>query len=292
MAGDKNLISKQGLEIIQVQEPKAYGGGQKFLTPVTAKNLSLPQGDPMFGKPIKFVVFNPDLQSYVKSMETGVHIVADIEEHLRPDSQYGPDRNIVQIYDGGKPVSQKQGGGGGWKGRSLEDDIALENVKRRSIEGQTAISQVGEFLREPQALTRTLTEEQMTRILAKYWLAVEKSLDNFLADTPKTNAPKPTAASAPRPDQRPPAAQGRAPEGKAGGNIEEPIIDPVLHIGDLLTRANKIGVNPGEVAIVCKVTVPNQITDLNAAWVKIQAHAKEKADPNDPDRLFSTAAAK
>jgi len=281
-----HIFPKQQIEIVQVLEAKGYGTAGKELLPVMAKNLSLPEGDPGHGKSWKYTVFNQSLQDHIKPLQPGARFLADIEERERPDSQYGPDRNINQIYVDGKPVSQKQGfGGGGWKGRSLEDDLALEAVKRRSIEGQTAIAQVGLALTCPTPLDGDalgLDEEAWSRVLGKYWRAVEKSLDNFLAEPAK----RATATTA-KTDQRAQDTSHAAAKTETVSKDKEPPADPVKHVGDLLTRAGKLKppVNPAEVAEACGVTRTDEIKDLEDCWTKVQEFSKKKADP-DPEKLF------
>jgi len=272
-------IPKQRLSITNIEMDVPYSQGTKQLDRVHAVNLSLPEGDPMAGKDLRLTIFNGDLKTFVRGK---TNLVADIEERPRPESDYGPDRTIVQVYDDqGQPVSRKQfgGGGGSWK-RSLEDDLALEAVKRLSIEGQTAIAQVGGLLTSPADLNLeelALDPEIWTRILGKYWKAVEQSLDNFLA--------KPTQATAAKPVQRAQDTRQavQPPAGVSKDNPPPP--DPVKHVGDLLTRAAKLvpPVNPAEVAQACQVERADQLTDLEDAWKKVQAYSKKKKDPSDPE---------
>ena len=276
--GQGDIYPKQQIEIVQVLEPKGYGTAGKELLPVMAKNLSLQEGDPGHGKSLKYTVFTQALQDHIKALQPGARFMADIEERERPDSQYGPDRNINQIYIDGKPVSQKTGGGGGggWKGRSLEDDLVLENVKRRSIEGQTAIAQVGNVLTCPTPVPGEdlgLDEESWKRVLGKYWQAVEKSLDNFLAQ-PKAQGP------ASKPVQRAQDKQGKATTSAAVSKDAKPTSDPIQHVGDLLTRAGKLKppVNPAEVATACGVTRPDEIKNLEECWTTAQEFSKSKSD--------------
>jgi len=297
MATDKKIFPKQQLEIVQVQDPKSYSGGTKTLLPVMAKNLSLAEGDPGFGKSWKYTVFNQDLQDHIKGLKVGDRRLCDIEEHERPDSEYGPDRNIVQIYVEGKPVSQKKGGGGGY-GKSPEMirlehelDLVLEGVKRRSIEGQTAIAQVGAVLSCPNPIPGEalgIDEEGWFRILDKYWLAVERSLDVFLAE-PKAQEP------APKRDQRAQDTQGKGSKAAAvvSHDIHNPPVekknpppDPVKHVGDLLTRSLKLKppVTRDELCVGVNVNDPKEIKDLEAAWKTAQelsaskVQGKPKAD--------------
>jgi len=280
MATDKKIFSKQQLEIVQVQELKSYSGGTKTLLPVMAKNLSLAEGDPGFGKSWKYTVFNQDLQDHIKGLKVGDRRLCDIEEHERPDSEYGPDRNIVQIYVEGKPVSQKKGGGGGY-GKSPEIirlehelDLVLEGVKRQSIEGQTAIAQVGNVLACPTPIPGEalgIDEEGWFRILDKYWQAVERSLDVFLA-RPKVQEP------APKREQRAQDKQGTAAKPAAVSKDTTPITDPIKHVGDLLTRSLKLKppVTRDELCVGVNVNDPKEIKDLEAAWKTAQELSASK----------------
>lgn len=263
---DNKVFPKQQLEIVQVQDPKAYAGGAKFLLPVVAKNLSLAEGDPGRGKSWKYTVFNQDLQDHIKPLAVGARFLCDIEERDRPDSEYGPDRNIVQIYVDGKPVSTKKGAGG-YRGRTLEEDIILENVKRRSIEGQTAIAQVGTVLTCPTPIPGEdlgLDEEGWKRILDKYWQAVEKSLDNFLTE--------PTSGPASEPDQRAQDKQGKAQASEKVPKDATPSSDPIKDVGDLLTRAHKIGLSQRDIFSIAEVGNVEELKgqDLQALWAKVR----------------------
>jgi len=280
---DNRVYPKQQLEIVQVQDEKSYGNAGKKLLPVMAKNLSLLEGDPLRGKSMKFTVFNQDLQTWLCTKEIGTRFLCDIEERDRPDSEYGPDRNIVQIYVNNQPVSQKKGGGGGgYRGRTLEEDLILEAVKRRSNEGQTAIAQVGNALTCPTPIPGEdlgIDEEGWARILGKYWQAVEKSLDAFLAQ-PKGTEP------APGPDQR---AQGANPEGAKTDQVPKgktPASDPIKHVGDLLTRCLKLKppIARDELCVGLNINDQKEITDLEAAWKTAQQLSATKA--NLPDIPF------
>jgi len=255
---DNKVFPKQQLQIVQVQDPKPYSGGQKFLLPVVAKNLSLPEGDPLREKSLKYTVFNHDLQDHIKGLKVGDRFLSDIEERERPDSEYGPDRNIVQIYVGGKPVSQKAGGGG-YRGRSLEDDLILEGVKRRSIEGQTAIAQVGLVLACPTPIPGEalgIDQEGWFRILEKYWQAVEKSLDGFLAE----------------PVQKPQGVNLPAAKTEKVGKDSKPPSDPIKHVGELFGRAQKLDppVTRDDLINAMSVNNVSEIKDLEAAWKTAQ----------------------
>lgn len=272
-------LSKQNLAITNMEVDVLYSQGKKQLDRLQAVNLSLPEDSPLAGKPLRMTIFNAELKTYVRGK---TDIIADIEERLREDSEYGPDRTIVQVYDEkGQPVSRKQpGGGGGNYRRSLEDDLELEGVKRLSIEGQTAIAQVGTVLTCPTPVPGEdlgIDEASWKRILAKYWRAVEKGLDNYLAAPPPSQAAKPTQAAASKPDQKPPGGQQAAP--KSDKVKDQPTAaDPVKHVGDLLTRANKIHMTPTDVSILCEVNRPDEITDLDKAWEKILKHAASKKE--------------
>ena len=264
-------MPKQQLEIVQVQEAKGYAGGSKFLLPVMAKNLSLPEGDPMVGKGLKYTVFTQDLQDHIKGLEVGARFLADIEERPRPESDFGPDRNIVQIYVEGQPVSKKKpgGGGGGYRGRSLEEDLVLEGVKRRSIEGQTAMAQVGNALTCPTPIPGEdlgLEVEAWSRILGKYWQAVERSLDTFLSGTSGAGQTPPEARQ---------TTQDANPGDQKGNKVSKPPPPPLAkaieHVGDFMTRCSHLDppISRAEVCTIFSVKDPAEIKDLNAAWKEI-----------------------
>lgn len=265
MATDKKTFPKQQLEIVQVQEVKSYSGGAKFLLPVMAKNLSLDEKDPLRDKPLKYTVFNQELQDHIKPLAVGARFLSDIEERDRPDSEFGPDRNIVQIYVDGKPVSKKAGGGG-YRGRTLEEDIILENLKRRSADGQTAITQVGLALTCPTPIPGEdlgIDEEDWSRIVGKYWQAVEKSLDNFLAE--------PTGGPMPEARQRPQDKQENADKPAAVSKDPPPPSGKVQHVGDFMTRCKNMDppLSRTDICTIFSVKDPAEIPDLDAAWAEI-----------------------
>ena len=273
-----SIFSKQQLEVVNYEGDVSYGNQGKTLDRLTAKNHSLPHDDPLYGKPLRMTIFNPDLRSFLCSKEIGFGFFADVEERERPDKpEYGPDRTIVQVYIDGKPISQKkQGGGGGYQRRSLEDDLALEAVKRRSIEGQTAIAQVGTVLTCPTPVPGEdlgIDEEGWKRILGKYWQAVEKSLDNFLADPPK-------------PVQKPQDKQGTREKTETVSKDAPPVTDPIKHVGDLLTRSLKLKppVTRDELCVGLSINDPKEIKDLEAAWKTVQGLSATKA--KQPDLPF------
>lgn len=282
------LIPKQKLEIVNAELDVPYSQGTKFLDRVQAVNLSLADGDPLAGKPLRMTIFNQSVKTFVRGK---THVVADVEERDRPDSEYGPDRTIVQAYDEeGKPVSTKQGGGGGgYQRRSLEDDLALEAFKRVSIEGQTAVAQVGAALISPWAFDKAgITEEDWKRIVGKYWKAVEKGLDNYLA-APKPAAPAPAARQTPQGQRQPTEKPDQVSSDQASAEAS------FKNLGELLTAAAKLKppVTRAEILGACHATEPSQL-DLKEAWKKAQAISAGKADsekarspdPNDPDGLF------
>ncbi len=284
-------LSKQRLGIDNVEIDVPYSQGTKQLDRIHAANLSLPEGDPLAGKVLRFTVFNGELKTFIRGKK---EVVADVEERPRPDSEYGPDRTIVQVYDDqGQPVSRKQpgGGGGGWK-RSLEDDLALEAVKRVSIEGQTAVAQVGALVLAIVQGAKLegvgLDLDTFKRVEAKYWKAVEKGLDNFLA-APKTQprpAPGPGTTSSKAQD-----GQGAAqkPAQVSTGQATEQAPE-FKNIGQVFTAAGKLKppVTSAELLKAFSAKEPSQL-DLKATWKKAQeisAGKKKPADPNDPEGLF------
>jgi len=283
-------LSKQRLQLDHFEIDVPYSQGTKSLDRVQAVNLSLPDDNPLAGKPLRMTIFNQELKTFVRGKST---IVADVEERPRPESEYGPDRTIVQVYDDqGNPVSRKQpGGGGGYQRRSLEDDLVLEGVKRLSIEGQTAIAQVGErladILKVPSAEwgRHGLDEETWKRILGKYWKAVEKGLDNYLAPPPTTAAKPPQAAQDKRQAADKPAAVS---------TDKPPAAEPIKHAGDLLTRAAKLEppVTRDDLVVALGITDLTEIKDLQAAWKKAQeiSAAKVQGKPKADEKQTTAAA--
>jgi len=287
MAEQGRIIPKQQIEIVKYEAQVPYGQGGKTLDRLTGKNLSLAEGDPLIGKTLRLTIFNADLKEYLAGKPVAFRFLADIEERDRPDTQYGPDRTIVQVYNQGEPVSKKKagapGGGGGYR-RNVEDDLAVEAVKRRSIEGQTSVAQVGAILNNDRPLDKEkflsfgqdtglgIPEADLKRIVAKYWKAVERGLDNYLADPPARPAAKLPADSAPKTNQRGQDGQGAVSKTAAGPIVQKPPEDPVKNPGDLLTRANKKGLTPRDVATILHIAEVRDIKDLNKAWEDIQKH--------------------
>lgn len=123
----------------------------------------------------------------------GKEFDADVEYTEKPGNREGSvfkHWTIRQIYVGGQVVGERKAGGpGGFGGKSFgkspevlaqehRNDLELEAVKRRSIEGQQAMMEVGLFLRDIAPDEKPSADQ--ARIIAKYWTAVEKSLDAFL----------------------------------------------------------------------------------------------------------------
>ena len=289
-------IPKQKLQIVNVEMDVPYSQGTKQLDRVHAVNVSLPEGDPLAGKTLRHTVFNGDLKTFIRGKTT---ITADVEERPRPESEYGPDRTIVQAYDDqGNPVSRKQGGGGGgYQRRSLEDDLALEAFKRVSIEGQSMANQVGALVLAVANGAKLegvgLDVETFKRLEAKYWQAVEKGLDNYLKEPLAEILKKFPAVGSP------PKAPGNAQDGQ--GTAERPAAvkkdapppgDPLKNVGDLLTRASKLKppVKPEELYAALKVNGPTEIKDLPAAWLTACSVSEKKKTAKPlapaPEKLF------
>ncbi|MBA7618482.1 hypothetical protein ES703_25809 [subsurface metagenome] len=288
---------KQQLEIVKYEADIPYGTGGKTLDRMNAKNLSLQEGDPLVGRAIRFTIFNGELKTFLRGQGEGARFLCDVEERERPDSEYGPDRTIVQVYKDGNPISTKKGGGGYGKSPEIvrlehELDLELEGVKRRSIEGQTAVAQVGLVLTSPTPIPGEdlgIDEDDWKRILGKYWQAVEKSLDNFLAPQPAK-----TAAAPLKPDQRPQDSKQAAEKPAAVAKDTPPVTDPIKHVGDLLTRAGKLAppVTRADFVELLSINDPKEITDLEDAWKKAQELSVSRRTKSsegkgeEPERLF------
>jgi hypothetical protein len=301
------FIPKQRLEIANVELDVKYAEGTKFLDRIFVQNLSLVEGDPLAGKNIRMTIFRDELKTFVRGKTV---IIADIEEKERPGSQYGPDRTIVQVYDEqGEPVLKKKqgGGGGGYQRRSLEDDITLEMVKRVSIEGQTSIAQVGAaMIANVISPNAGLTEEDWKRIFEKYWRAVEKGLDNYLAESPlkvfqqnasfgpvKQNVQKPAMARPSNPTVTP--LKGQQPPAKAAPVAKATpapaaMPAPIQHVGDLLTRSAKLNppVSREILCVALNVNDPKEIKDLELAWQTAQQISASKSKNKPVTAVGST----
>jgi hypothetical protein len=288
-------LSKQKLEIVHLDMDVPYSQGTKLLDRVQAKNWSLPETDPLYDKALRHTIFKDELKTFIRGKE---NIVADVEERDRPESEYGPDRTIVQVYDDqGQPVSRPQAKGGGAYRRPVEDDMKLEAFKRVSIEGQASIIQVGAFLvasisaPEPNAVTledMNITAEDLKRIVGKYWQAVEKGLDNYLKESLADILKEFPAVGVPRPDTKPGNARQKPQDGqgaaekpaKVSSAAGPPPPPEFKNIGELLTAAGKLKppVTRAEILGACQVKEPAQITDLKGAWQKAQVISGAKKD--------------
>lgn len=267
----KIFAAKQKLEITKYEADIPYSQGTKALDRMNAKNLSLAADDPLFDKPLRYTIFKGDLKTFLRALGEGSQVVVDFEEMSRPESEYGPDRTIVQAYDHeGKPVSTKQSRTGGGGRLSLEEELAVEAVKRVSIEGQSAISQVGHLLTcsnpvDPEALA--IDPEDLRRIVEKYWKAVERGLDNYLAQDAQKTIQKPQdkreTADTPKADKKP----------QSTGDT------PIKHHGDLLTRASKLDppVTKDNFLVAYSVNDISEIKDLDEAWRYAQNASREIA---------------
>lgn len=260
---------KQQLEIVKYEAAVPYGTAGKILDRMNAKNLSLQEGDPLRDKPLRYSIFNADLKNHLAALDVGARFLADIEERERPDSDYGPDRSIVQVYQNGQPVSVKKGGGYGKSPEiiRLEHQLALEleGVKRRSIEGQTAIAQVGNMLTCPTMIDGEvlgINQDEWVRVLGKYWRAVEKSLDTFLEEP--TSAPTYRQKPQNKPEAPPTVdQQWKDLDREKDGNEE-----PIKHVGDLFTKASKLDPPVGRAELLGWLgkTESEPLGDLQQAW--------------------------
>ena len=236
-------FAKRKLELIEVRLERAFGKEGKTLLPVTARDLSLPKDDPLFGTGIEFVIFISALKEHMTSTPTKV-IIADYEERPSNNPEYGPNRSIQQIYINGEPVSKKKMG----YGKSAEI-VRLENeLKARSIEATVAVKEIGMILRgDKDVLQLSIDQESFTKISDKYWKAINTMLDNYL------KAP-----------QKPPVRQPA---------VSAPVSDGLIkNVGDLLTRASKL--NPpktkADVLSILSLGQMSEIPNLNAAWKVVQ----------------------
>lgn len=256
------IFPKQQLEIVTYEGDVPYAGGMKHLDRMTAKNLSLQHDDPLYGKPIRHTIFNGDLKAALCVLEVGTRFVADVEERPRPETEYGPDRTIVQVYVDGDPVSKKKPGGGGGYGGKSPEIVRLEHALEME---RVAVEQVGNVLTCDTPIPGEdlgIDEASWKRLLAKYWTAVEKGLDNFqaTATTPAATAAKPRQ----RPQDKPQLAEKPAAEGN-----DPPLkTDPIKHVGDLLTRASKLDppVTREDLVVFLALNNTDEIKDLEGAW--------------------------
>lgn len=270
---EKRTLAKRKLELTAPVTPKPYGpDGAKTLWKFGAIDRSLPEDHARAGKAIGFTTFSVSLKDHLEGLTQGAIFVGDYEVKPRPDSDYGPDITLIQIWADGKPVHQKGGGGGrGGYGRSLADDLALEAVKRRSIEAQTAVIQVGEMMRSEHPSMADLSPPDAFRIQGKFWNIVERMLDNYL----NGSGPAPTGQKAP---QTQPEGRQRAPASKATPSDPTPqpaasdtADEPVKNVGDLLTRAHNLKppMTPQQVLDALQIGAFDGIEDLNRAWAEV-----------------------
>jgi hypothetical protein len=293
---EKKLLSKRNLYLVQVGEPKPYGTNGKSLLPFNAKDLSLEHGGPLVDKSLRFVAFQEPLQQFVKALKANDIFQVDYEEVERPGSEYGPDRTVVQIYKAdGKPVLvQGQQKGGGFPGRSPESirleysfKAQIESAERVSIEGQTAIAQVGTWLLNPEALTKTLSQDQVDRIVKKYWAAVEKALDAFLAAKPLVLAQPTTAAVPGNAPGKAQEGQGKAVQAEKVSTPPPPTWPALKNVGELLTRAAKYNVQRSDALAIIGVQDVKEIKNLELAWSKLATEKKLTFDAADPEGIFN-----
>lgn len=193
-------IPKQQLEIISYEKDHPYGTSGGKLDRVTAKNLSLKEGDPQIGKALLYVIFNADLKAYLAPKgAAGFRFMADIEEKPSNRPEYPINRQVVQVYDNGEPVSRKKQGGS--YGKS-PDTIRLEHELAMELE---AVRQVGALICAPANVALPIDKEAWQRITAKYWRVVERGLDNYMGE--QAGKVSPPLPKAPATVTKPPSAE-------------------------------------------------------------------------------------
>lgn len=254
---ERKTISKQKLHIVKHDVDVPYAQGTKALDRLQAENLSLPEGDPLFGKPLRMTIFKKELKEYIRGKET---VVADIEETPRPETEYGPDRTIVQVYDDdGNPVSRKSSGpGGGNYRRPLAEDLALVSVQ-----------EVGLLIRSSEGRSLVADDKKFNDLVKRYLGIVGKGL------TLAANPPQAFAGNAP--DTR----QDAKSAGDQGGKVQSDAKTEngrIKNVGDLLTRSSKLDppVSRDEILKSFDVTDPTEIGDLDGAWSEIQRISADK----------------
>jgi hypothetical protein len=161
-------LNKQALEITQVYPEKPYGNANGRLIKFTAVNLTSPGTEP---KPFMFTVFIPELQSHIKTLPALARIIVDIQERESQNKEYAPDRVITQIYVDDKPLFFTKTQTRTW-GKPVEPQDF------RSVEARAAMFEVGSYIRVFDCDTEL--SPRLKKIVEKYWMAVERSLDNFL----------------------------------------------------------------------------------------------------------------
>jgi hypothetical protein len=293
------LFSKQQLEIIKYQGDIKYGPPEnnKSLDRVIAKNLSLAQDDPLYGREINHTIFKESLKEFLSSQKAGFRFIADVEETERLDKpEMGPNRTIIQVYDNGQPIA-KSFKGGGFQGRnpeiikleySLKAEIAQN--ERVSAEGRLAIEQVGKLL-ERKEVPEFLSLEDLKKMVVKYYRYLDKSIDALLALQPLEMKPsaqnligntKQNSVEKPQNKQEPPDSA------EAVSNDQKP--DKPLefqNVGQLFTAASKLKppVTRAEILRIEKVTDPSDIKNLADAYRRavdvIKAKAKESTKSSE-----------
>ncbi len=254
---EPKFLPKQQLEITKYEADIPYGTAGKTLDRAHAKNLSLPDDSPFSGKPIRMTVFNGELKTYLHGQGEGAVITADVKETPRPDTPYGPDFTIVQVYDDqGQPVSQKRRSGGGWGKSPQEAAMAME---RRSIEAQTAFNGII-------ALMASAPEDEDLKAVYKKAL---RWANNRLDDT-MTPWVMPVAATPPTGQALSSTSHKQAPPVAEDTNAF--LNSPIKHRGDLFKRASmlKPPLTPDDLVVNLELNKPEDITDLEAAWKMAQ----------------------
>ena len=109
---DNKVFPKQQLEIVQVQDPKPYSGGQKFLLPVMAKNLSLSEDDPGHGKSWKYTVFNQALRTISSPFNQGRASWPTLKNATAPTANTGPTGTLSRYTLTGSRYHRRPAGAG------------------------------------------------------------------------------------------------------------------------------------------------------------------------------------
>lgn len=272
------LIPKRKLEMVKVLEEKGYGSDGKTLQPVMAADHSLPEDSPMWGKPIKFVIFNPTLRTHVTAIEPGKFFTADYEERERPGSEYGPDRTIVQVYDDkGEPISKK-GGNKGSYGKSpdtikLEYALRaeLEKVKHISIEGQNALTNLVALLSSPISSEDKYWDLAMDTIKAKIerYMANNLDLADIFRQMPTFGRPEPQ-------NPTPAATKSESSPIKDEGKGKLPTDIEIKNVGQLFTMAQERGLNRRDVFSVANCGTVEELKgkDFEMIWAEIDRTTK------------------
>lgn len=295
---EKRTLSKRNLELVTAVTEVKYGPeGAKTLWKFGAVDRSLPEEHGRAGKPIGFATFSQSIKEHLEGLDKGTVFVGDYEIKPRPDKpEFGPDITVIQVWVNGKPIYQKSQGPGRGGGRSLADDLALEAVKRRSIEAQNALGQVTALIPHLRPADATLVgmegPDELKRITGKFWRVVEMMLDNYL------NGPGPAATPQKPPEKsRQPLQWTRTSEAAPADPAPSPAASekaaaPVKNIGDLLTRASKLkpSITPPQVLAILGIEATDQIDDLDVAWdVVLLAHYKANGSDDGLDKSSEQA---